>query len=326
MMGKIKEIWQKIGQKPLLKHLLILVGGLLVLAILAHIGLLIGTRHSASRLVPELVGIPIEQAEELADRYDLKLHVNDSLYVPIYQGGTVLDQLPKQGVKVKPGRTVYLTINSYAQKMVNVPYVAGRSLRQAKNMLEVAGLGIEKIVYRPDMATNYVLEQYVGEQKILPDTKLQARQGSGVILHAGESGYVTVIIPKAVGLEVDQAKSRLWEQGLNIGTVTFDEGINLLNQKDARVYVQTPAAGGRARLGAKVDLKLTLDDSKTSKQNSVADQQLQTAAEELQREEAAEIEARAKELLDSLARVEQQPASGADDEEGLHFEGDDEFF
>lgn len=324
-MDKIKEIWRKIEQRPLLKHLLILVGGVLALAIVAHVLLLVGTRHSASRLVPELTGISIEQAEELADEHDLKLHVNDSLYVPIYEGGTVLDQLPKRGVKVKPGRTVYLTINSYAQKMVDVPYVAGRSLRQAKNMLEVAGFGIEKIVYRPDMATNYVLEQYVGEQKILPDTKLQARQGSGVILHAGESGYVTVIVPKAVGLELDQAKSRLWEQGLNIGTVVFDDGIDLLNQKDARVYVQIPAAGVRARLGATVDLKLTLDGNKTSRENRVADRQLQAAAEELQREEAAAVEARAKELLDSLAHVE-QPAPASGDEEGLRFDGDDEFF
>ena len=47
-----------------------------------------------------------------------------------------------------------------------MPYVAGRSLRQAKNMLEVAGLGIEQIVYRPDLATNYVLEEYADGKRI----------------------------------------------------------------------------------------------------------------------------------------------------------------
>lgn len=57
------------------------------------------------------------------------------IVVPAYEGGIVLDQLPEGGVEVKPGRTVYITINSFRQKMVPVPYVAGRSLRQAKNML-----------------------------------------------------------------------------------------------------------------------------------------------------------------------------------------------
>ena len=71
----------------------------------------------------------------------------------------VLDQLPEKGVEVKPGRTIYVTINSFSQKRVPVPYVAGRSLRQAKNMLEIAGLEIAELVYRPDMATNYVLEE-----------------------------------------------------------------------------------------------------------------------------------------------------------------------
>ena len=147
----------------------------------------------------------------------LKVHVNDSLYVPIYEGGIVLDQLPERGVEVKPGRTIYVTINSYAQKMVNVPYVAGRSLRQAKNMLEVAGLGIEKIVYQPDMATNYVLEQYVDGKRVASNSRLQAEMGSGVTLYVGESGNASTLTPKVVGLHLTQAKSRLWELGLNVG-------------------------------------------------------------------------------------------------------------
>ena len=39
-------------------------------------------------------------------------------------------------------------------------------------------------------------------------------------------------MPKTVGLHLQQAKSRLWELGLNIGKISFDEGINLLNQRE----------------------------------------------------------------------------------------------
>lgn len=88
---------------------------------------------------------------------------------------------------MKPGRKVYVTINSYRQKMVTVPYVAGRSLRQAKNMLEVAGLGIEQIVYRPDLATNYVLEEYADGKRVSEKSRVQLEAGSGVTLYVGRA-------------------------------------------------------------------------------------------------------------------------------------------
>ena len=187
---------------------------------------------------PRLTGIPLEEALGEARRQGLEIIVNDSLYVPAYDGGVVLDQLPEKGVGVKPGRKVYVTINSYRQKMVTVPYVAGRSLRQAKNMLEVAGLGIEQIVYRPDLATNYVLEEYADGKRVSEKSRVQLEAGSGVTLYVGESGSVSTLVPKTVGLHLQQAKSRLWELGLNIGKISFDEGINLLNQREARVYLQ----------------------------------------------------------------------------------------
>lgn len=310
MLEQLKKYWVKVGEHPFLKHLFIIVCVLLVLGVATHLLLLLlGTRHSAHRTVPDLTGIPLEEALGEARRQGLEIIVNDSLYVPAYDGGVVLDQLPEKGVGVKPGRTVYVTINSYRQKMVTVPYVAGRSLRQAKNMLEVAGLGIEQIVYRPDLATNYVLEEYADGKRISEKSRVQLEAGSGVTLYVGESGSVSTLVPKTVGLHLQQAKSRLWELGLNIGKISFDEGINLLNQREARVYLQTPSAGSRARLGAKVDLKLTLDAAKVTAQSAAADKEMIKAAEELRRLDAETADSLARVRLDSLANrpVEAEP-------------------
>jgi len=82
----------------------------------------------------------------------------------------------------------------------------------------------------------------------------------------------------------------LWELGLNVGKIDFDEGINLLNQKDARVYVQVPTAERSAALGSRVDLKLTLDEKKLAQHRATAEKQAREAAEErlrLERERAA---------------------------------------
>ena len=205
-MEKLAYYWKRL-RKNLLAYNLVLIGAIiLAMAVAAHIVMQVGTRHGARRTVPDFSGVKLDQAQRMARKYDLKLHINDSLFVPAYEGGIVLDQLPEGGVEVKPGRTVYITINSFRQKMVPVPYVAGRSLRQAKNMLEIAGLEIDELVYRADMATNYVLEEYCEGKPVTPTTRMEAEMGSGVTLYVGvEEGYGTTIVPRLVGLPLAQA-------------------------------------------------------------------------------------------------------------------------
>lgn len=251
-MNRITEYRNRLKGYPYLYHLVLIVGTIVALLLAAHYAMRIGTRHGQHRTVPDFTGLALDDAGRLARRCNLELRVNDSLYVPAYDGGVVLDQLPHEGTQVKGGRTVYVTINSFAQKRVDVPYVAGRSLRQAKNMLEIAGLEIDRLVYRPDMATNYVLEQRVEGRPVDASTKRQLEMGSGVTLYVGVAeGEGAVVVPKVVGVSLREAKSRLWEQGLNVGAVVFDEGIDLLNQKDARVYRQQPAQGPCRRCWAR---------------------------------------------------------------------------
>ncbi len=269
---------------PLAYNLLLIAAIILAMAVVAHVVMQIGTRHGSRRTVPDFSGVQLLEAQRLARRHDLKLQINDSLFVPAYEGGIVLDQLPKGGVEVKPGRTVYITINSFRQKMVPVPFVADRSLRQAKNMLEIAGLEIAQLIYRPDMATNYVLDEYFGRQRITETTRVEAEMGSGVTLYVGvQPGHNVTVVPQIIVLSLRDAKSRLWELGLNVGKVAFDDGINLLNQKDAHVYMQSPKAERHVVLGAKVDLQLTLDGQKVTARLRDAEEQAAEAFMERQR-------------------------------------------
>ena len=62
MLEQLKKYWVKVGEHPFLKHLFIIVCVLLVLGVATHLLLLLGTRHSAHRTVPDLTGIPLEEA------------------------------------------------------------------------------------------------------------------------------------------------------------------------------------------------------------------------------------------------------------------------
>jgi hypothetical protein len=316
--AKNSSLWQRLRTNRLAWNLFLIAVIMLTLALSAHILMQIATRHGARRTVPDFSGITLHDAERLAAKHDLELHINDSLFVPAYEGGIILDQLPEQGVEVKPGRTVYVTINSFRQKMVPVPYVAGRSLRQAKNMLEIAGLEIKELVYRPDIATNYVLEQYLDRQQISAESLIEAEMGSGITLYVGvDEGDNLTFVPQVVGLALRDAKSRLWESGLNVGKVIYEEGINLLNQKDARVYAQSNPAEQARSLGAAVDLMLTLDLERVKKERNEAEKLAREAAEERLRLE--------KEQADSLARLELEGAL-APAEEAQAAQPEEEFF
>lgn len=301
-MQKRPDYLSRLRQNPLLWNLTLIAALILAMAVAAHILMKAGTRHGSRRTVPDFSGVALHDAQRIARKHDLRLHINDSLFVPAYEGGIVLDQLPEGGVEVKPGRTVYVTINSFREKMVPVPYVAGRSLRQAKNMLEIAGLEIEKLVYRPDIATNYVLEEYCRGRQVTADSAIEAEMGSGVTLHVGvepESG--TTVVPQLVGASLREAKGRLWEAGLNVGRILFDEQIELLDRKEARVYVQAPSAERSAGLGSSVELRLTLDSKKLSEYRTAAEKQAAEAAEERLRIE--------QERADSLAEAGFLPAA-----------------
>ena len=307
-MEKLTYYWKKLRQNKLAYNFVLIAAIILAMAVTAHFVMQVGTRHGARRIVPDFSGVKLDDAQRTARKYDLELHINDSLFVPAYEGGIVLDQLPEGGVEVKPGRTVYITINSFRQKMVPVPYVAGRSLRQAKNMLEIAGLEIGELIYRADMATNYVLEEYCEGRPVIQNSRIQAEMGSGVTLYVGvEGGFGSTVVPRLVGFPLKEAKGRLWELGLNVGKIDFDEGINLLNQKDARVYVQVPTAERSAALGSRVDLKLTLDEKKLAQHRATAEKQAREAGEERLRLE--------RERADSLAQAEFEQAAAAGEEQ-----------
>lgn len=303
---KNKTLWQRLRGNRLAWNLFLIVVIMLALAISAHLLMQLATRHGARCTVPDFSGIALADAEQLAKKHDLELHINDSLFVPAYEGGIILDQLPKGGVEVKPGRTVYITINSFRQKMVPVPYVASRSLRQAKNMLEIAGLEIKELIYRPDMATNYVLEEFYERQQILADSHIEAEMGSGITLYVGvEPSENNTFVPQVVGLSLHDAKARLWESGLNVGKVIYEEGINLLNQKQARVYAQSNPAEQGLALGTPVDLMLTLDLDRVKK--------VRVEAEKLAREAAEERLRLEQEMADSLARVALEGATPSEE-------------
>lgn len=306
--------FSRLRSKPILWNVTLIVVVLALLVLISYIALAVGTRHGMRRTVPDFTGLALKDAQYYASERGLKLIINDSLYVPAYPGGMVLEQLPKGGVDVKEGRKIYITINSFTQKKLPMPFVAGRSLRQAKNMLESAGFGIENLEYVEDIATNYVLAQIFNGEEVTDQSAIKAEKGSGVTLRVGVSPEQnSTTVPRLISRALFDAKSKLWEQGLNIGTITYDEGITLLNQDDARVCRQSILQGTSLPLGSKISLHLTLDREVVAKAAAEADRQV----DELLKQQA---------VADSLARRTADSLKMLNNNQPQPEQADDEFF
>ena len=308
----MKKFWTWLKRHIILYHLVVVALVLLGMAVASFIAMAIGTRHSARRTVPDFVGLRINDAEYFAGRRDLQIIVNDSLHVAAYPGGVVLDQLPKGGVVVKPGRKVYVTINSVRQRMVDVPYVAGRSLRQAKNMLETAGLTIDRLEYAEDMATNYVLAEFVGAEEVLEDSLVvRAEKGSGVVLRVGVAPHDKTAVPQVLGRTLFEAKSRLWEAGLNVGEIEFEEGMPALERNRAKVYQQSVLPSEERDYGSYVSLRLTLDAALVD--SMIVEEERRVVEEERLKMEADSIAKAEQRLLDSIANAQKSTPQQTED-------------
>ena len=308
----MKRFWSWLKRHTILYHLTVIALIFIGVAIVSFVAMAFGTRHSARRTVPDFVGLQLNDAEYFAERRDLNIIVNDSLHVSAYPGGVVLDQLPKGGVVVKPGRKIYVTINSSRQRMVAVPYVAGRSLRQAKNMLETAGLTIDHLEYAEDIATNYVLAEFIDGAEILEESEVQAEMGSGVVLRVGVAPNDTsTAVPQVIGRSLFEAKSKLWESGLNIGEVIFEEGMPALDRNRAKVYQQSILPSEAVSYGKRVSLHLTLDAEKVESAVAECERRIEEALKaKMEADSIAKAEQR---LLDSVANAEKKSAPQSED-------------
>ena len=296
--GFIERVKHFYGRFPIISHMILIALFGLLLLLTLYFGLNIGTRHGNVIKVPSLLGMNIEDARHEAHNKELNIIVRDSIFDVNLPGGTIVDQLPRtsevRDVTVKPGRKIYVTINAYNRRMVEVPYVAKQTLRQALNQLERSGLTIKELIYEADMtSTDYVLRESVEEHEVTPTSSIKTAVGTGVTLtvsyHRDEQ-YTTV--PRLVGLNLQQAKNSIWDSGLNVGKVVYDESVeDLIARRTTRVYKQSQSLGTSLRRGSEVTLYLTCNMELVDSLAKVADREAKNYEE--QRRKALENQRRA---------------------------------
>lgn len=202
--------------------------------------------------VPNLVGIELDLARRTLARYDLNMgQVREKATDRRADDGRVAAQSPKQGARVPTGAQVDLFVWRYRAGITEMPMLLNRPLREAKSVLENAGvrLGrVEEVITRdPGQADR------VARQAPRAGTRIRPGTTADLAVYRYERPRPTAAkVPRLTGMHIDKARAELERAGLRLGR-TFTEPAPSKRQ-NGFVLRQKPGAGSNISPGGAVDV------------------------------------------------------------------------
>ncbi|MFB6454812.1 PASTA domain-containing protein [Chitinophaga sp. Hz27] len=218
------------------------------------------TKHGKSMTVPDVKGMNIKEAIAKLEAAGFDAEVRDSIFIDSIPPLAVWAQTPDKGAEVKIGRTIHLTVNKTVAPMVAMPELEGLTFRSAEMMLKSLRLNVGDTIYKPDFATNTVLQQLLNGKPLKPGTMIPEGTNITLILSSGR-GNIENPVPDFIGLTYAEAKEILSASSLGVGTVIIDPGVS--DTANAFIYKQFPTRKNEigdfnmVRSGETVDLYLS---------------------------------------------------------------------
>jgi beta-lactam-binding protein with PASTA domain len=198
---------------------------------------------SSQHSVPRVLDLGVTEARQKLDAQGMRFKIEDQETDPVVPRNAVVHQDPPPGVVVPPNTVVSLVLSD-GPPDVAVPDVAGFPKALAERVLKAAGFQLGRTDTLPSASERGIV--------------VQTRPGPGVGRPAGtsielvvSSGKADLTVPSVVGLTLVEARARLTEVGLGVGTISSRA---VSGRPDGTVLEQRPSAGTRSGRGTRVDL------------------------------------------------------------------------
>jgi len=218
------------------------------------------TLQGKSTNLPNYTGFLIEDLDALVKKDGFKYLITDSSFNKNRKPGEVLSQIPLPGSLIKPGRTIYFSVNAKNTPKVQVPKLEGLSRRQAANILNTLGFKVGDESFQPDICVGCVVEATYKDKTLAKGTLLLKGSTIDLVYGMGTSNE-KIPVPELLGLTYEQAKIRLKNNILKTGAVTFLNAESNLDSINSFVIRQNPVYGifDEINLGMPVDIWLSKD-------------------------------------------------------------------
>jgi len=240
-----KETLKKIG----ISASIFIVCWIIVMGIIDKIIMPIVTRQGDDTEVPNVIDLSQQAAEARIKDADLAAVLGGEEYDPRRPKGTVINQTPDAGSKVKKGRRVVMTLSKGSASAI-VPTLSGFTLREARLLLEREGLQPGSIVwYSDDTKPDGVI---IGS---IPASGTVMRLNAQVQLLVNRiETEMTVRVPNFVGLDLQRARVVAEENYLLIGDLNYATNDDLLPET---VMAQSMEAGQNVKKWSTINLTIS---------------------------------------------------------------------
>jgi len=207
----------------------------------------------APRVLPELVGMTLDQATTALEQLDLVPQQGDPVFDETVPAGTVISWMVpdqpglKAGGTVTPGTTVQIVLSAGPALRV-VPDLTGMSVEQATATLDPLGLVLAQL--DPEFSDT-VASGLIARQDLPKGTSVDRGAVVSVVVSKGQD---LVSVPPLGGLTLQQATDTLTSAGLAVGTVSGNPAGVLTGAQYKGVDV---LPGQQLVRGSAIDITLT---------------------------------------------------------------------
>ncbi len=219
------------------------------------------TRHGENIKVPKLDRLAYEEAVEKLEELELVGVILDtSEFEPDFPRGSIINQYPEPGSLVKVGREIKLTINPHKARKIEMPQLIEKTKRRAIYDLESKGFRVGELTYVPYLGKDVVVDVKVEGQSVSEKERFDKGTVVDLVLGEGLSG-TRIPVPYLRFRTVAEARNKLFESSLNLGSVQFDDPEDTVGALIYKQYPE-PSLSPAISLGGDVDVWLTTDYTK----------------------------------------------------------------
>jgi serine/threonine-protein kinase len=192
------------------------------------------------KTVPDLRGLTLDEAREVLTRDGLEISDIHEVFHDVAPKGTVVDSEPRSGNGVREGTRIQLAL-SKGPELFGVPDVIGKSLDEAKNLMEDAGFTISAASeqYHDTIPAGGVISRDPGVPTAKRGTAFQAVVSKGPPL---------INVPNVAGKSSSDARTALEAAGF----VFASSGDFSDEVAEGRVIRTDPSGGSLAPKGSRI--------------------------------------------------------------------------
>ncbi len=166
-----------ISRHPVLANILVIFLVALLGIWIVYISLQLFTKHGDTDVVPKVENMSYSQAINVLHQHGFRVDIRDSIYKEDVKPGFVIEQFPKSGAVVKPGRKIFLYINAVHPKEVvidddnNPREDALKSFSFRQGMARLEELGFKNIRVVKVLGDNDCIVKITANGKVVKKTQ-----------------------------------------------------------------------------------------------------------------------------------------------------------